>query len=44
MKVMLLHAEYIICSQSWGQLTVHMCLNEIAVPSIYGPSTDDRGF
>lgn len=27
-----------------GQLTVYMRLNEIAVPSIYGPSADDRGF
>jgi uncharacterized damage-inducible protein DinB len=26
-----------------GQLTVYMRLNEIAVPSIYGPSADDRG-
>lgn len=27
-----------------GQLTVYMRLNEIPVPSIYGPSADDRGF
>ena len=27
-----------------GQLTVYMRLNNIAVPSIYGPSADDRGF
>ena len=27
-----------------GQLTVYMRLNEIAVPSIYGPSADDQGF
>ena len=27
-----------------GQLTVYMRLNEIAVPSIYGPSADDKGF
>ena len=27
-----------------GQLTVYMRLNEIAVPSIYGPSADDRNF
>lgn len=27
-----------------GQLTVYMRLNEIAVPSIYGPSADDRSF
>ncbi len=27
-----------------GQLTVYMRLNEIAVPSIYGPSADDRTF
>ena len=27
-----------------GQLTVYMRLNDIAVPSIYGPSADDRGF
>jgi uncharacterized damage-inducible protein DinB len=27
-----------------GQLTVYMRLNEIAVPSIYGPSADDRRF
>lgn len=27
-----------------GQLTVYMRLNEIAVPSIYGPSADDTGF
>ena len=26
-----------------GQLTVYMRLNEILVPSIYGPSADDRG-
>jgi uncharacterized damage-inducible protein DinB len=26
-----------------GQLTVYMRLNDIAVPSIYGPSADDRG-
>lgn len=26
-----------------GQLTVYMRLNNIAVPSIYGPSADDRG-
>jgi uncharacterized damage-inducible protein DinB len=27
-----------------GQLTVYMRLNDIAVPSVYGPSADDRGF
>jgi uncharacterized damage-inducible protein DinB len=27
-----------------GQLTVYMRLNNIAVPSIYGPSADDRTF
>ena len=27
-----------------GQLTVYMRLNGIAVPSIYGPSADDKGF
>jgi uncharacterized damage-inducible protein DinB len=27
-----------------GQLTVYLRLNDIAVPSIYGPSADDRGF
>ena len=27
-----------------GQLTVYMRLNEIMVPSIYGPSADDKGF
>lgn len=27
-----------------GQLTVFMRLNNIAVPSIYGPSADERGF
>jgi len=27
-----------------GQLTVYMRLNNIAVPSIYGPSADDPGF
>ena len=27
-----------------GQLTVYMRLNDIAVPSIYGPSADDRQF
>lgn len=27
-----------------GQLTVYMRLNELAVPSIYGPSADDRTF
>lgn len=27
-----------------GQLTVYMRLNEIAVPSIYGPSADDKTF
>ncbi|MBC7934831.1 MAG: damage-inducible protein DinB [Rhizobacter sp.] len=27
-----------------GQLTVYMRMNEIAVPSIYGPSADDKGF
>jgi len=27
-----------------GQLTVYMRLNDIAVPSIYGPSADDTGF
>lgn len=27
-----------------GQLTVYMRLNEIPVPSIYGPSADDPGF
>ncbi len=27
-----------------GQLTVFMRLNNIPVPSIYGPSADDRGF
>lgn len=27
-----------------GQLSVYMRLNDIAVPSIYGPSADDRNF
>jgi|ERR1700730_970724 len=27
-----------------GQLTVYMRLNDIAVPSIYGPSADDKRF
>ena len=27
-----------------GQLTVYLRLNDIAVPSVYGPSADDRGF
>ena len=27
-----------------GQLTVYMRLNDIAVPSIYGPSADDKNF
>ena len=27
-----------------GQLSVYMRLNDIAVPSIYGPSADDRSF
>jgi uncharacterized damage-inducible protein DinB len=27
-----------------GQLTVYMRLNNVAVPSIYGPSADDKGF
>jgi uncharacterized damage-inducible protein DinB len=27
-----------------GQLTVYMRLNDIAVPSIYGPSADERNF
>lgn len=27
-----------------GQLTVYMRLNNISVPSIYGPSADERGF
>lgn len=27
-----------------GQLTVYMRLNNIAVPSIYGPSADEKGF
>ncbi len=27
-----------------GQLTVYMRLNKIPVPSIYGPSADDKGF
>jgi uncharacterized damage-inducible protein DinB len=27
-----------------GQLSVYMRLNDIPVPSIYGPSADDRGF
>jgi uncharacterized damage-inducible protein DinB len=27
-----------------GQLTVYMRLNDIAVPSVYGPSADDRGY
>ena len=27
-----------------GQLTVYMRLNDIPVPSIYGPSADDKGF
>ena len=27
-----------------GQLTVYMRLNDIAVPSIYGPSADERAF
>lgn len=26
-----------------GQLTVYLRLNDVAVPSIYGPSADDRG-
>ena len=26
-----------------GQLSVYMRLNDIPVPSIYGPSADDRG-
>lgn len=27
-----------------GQLTIYMRLNDIAVPAIYGPSADERGF
>ena len=27
-----------------GQLTVYMRLNDVAVPSIYGPSADDKSF
>jgi len=27
-----------------GQLTVYLRLNDIAVPSIYGPSADDKGY
>jgi uncharacterized damage-inducible protein DinB len=27
-----------------GQLTVYMRMNDIAVPSIYGPSADEQGF
>ena len=27
-----------------GQLTVYMRLNDIPVPSIYGPSADEKGF
>jgi len=27
-----------------GQLTVYLRLNDAAVPAIYGPSADDRGF
>ena len=27
-----------------GQLTVYMRLNDLPVPSIYGPSADERGF
>lgn len=27
-----------------GQLTVYMRLNEILVPSVYGPSADEKGF
>jgi len=27
-----------------GQLTVYLRLNDAAVPSIYGPSADDRSF
>jgi uncharacterized damage-inducible protein DinB len=27
-----------------GQLTVYMRLNDIPVPSIYGPSADDKSF
>jgi uncharacterized damage-inducible protein DinB len=27
-----------------GQLTIYMRLNDIPVPSIYGPSADDKGF
>ncbi|NUY79890.1 damage-inducible protein DinB [Flavobacterium sp. MAH-1] len=27
-----------------GQLTVYMRLNDIAVPSVYGPSADEKGF
>ncbi len=27
-----------------GQLTIYMRLNDILVPSIYGPSADDKGF
>lgn len=27
-----------------GQLTVYMRLNNIAVPAIYGPSADDKGY
>ena len=27
-----------------GQLTVYMRMNDIAVPSIYGPSADEKGF
>jgi uncharacterized damage-inducible protein DinB len=27
-----------------GQLTVYLRLNDVAVPSVYGPSADDKGF
>ena len=27
-----------------GQMTVYMRLNDILVPSIYGPSADEKGF
>src|SRR5688500_4107775 len=27
-----------------GQLTIYMRLNDLSVPSIYGPSADDKGF
>lgn len=32
------------CIHHRGQLTVYLRLNDIAVPSIYGPSADEGGF